>query len=118
MTIDIQAQKQKLLDEKNRIEAELAPRAAKDEHGIWQARQTETNESHADEEEIAEAVTEFQENSAFVEDLKNQIADINEALVNIETGNYGICITCKQPIEEDRLMANPPALTCKAHMNQ
>ena len=118
MTIDIQSQKQKLIEEKNRIEGELAPLAIKDEHGIWQARQTETGESLADDEEVAEAVTEFQENSSFVEDLKNQIADINEALVNIETGNYGICITCKQPIEEDRLLANPPALTCKAHMNQ
>lgn len=116
MTIDIQDQKKKLLDQKNRIEEELSPLAIKDEHGIWQAKQTETNELMADREEVAEAVTEFQENSSFVEDLKNQILDINEALVNIEIGKYGICVTCSNPIEEDRLLANPAALTCKLHM--
>lgn len=116
MTIDLQAQKQKLIDEKNKIEGELSLIAQKDQHGVWQAKQTETNESKADDEEVAEAATEFQENESFAEDLKNQIADINEALVNIETGGYGICVVCKKQIEEDRLGANPAAKTCKEHM--
>ena len=116
MTIDIQAQKEKLIEEKNKIEGELSHIAIKDEHGVWQAKQTEINDSRSDDEEVAESATEFQENESIAEDLKNQISDINEALVNIETGGYGICVNCNQPIEEDRLLANPPAKTCKAHM--
>ncbi len=116
MTIDIQEQKKKLLAEKNKIEEELSHIAQKDEHGVWQAKQTETNESLADNEEVAEAASEFRENGTFAEDLKNQISDINEALVNIETGEYGLCVVCKKPIEEARLLANPPAKTCMSHM--
>jgi RNA polymerase-binding transcription factor DksA len=116
MTIDIQAQKEKLIDEKNKIEEELSNIAVKDEHGVWQAKNNDSDDSKADDEEMAEAATEFQANESFAEDLKNQLADINEALVNVELGSYGICVQCQQPIEEDRLMANPPAKTCKAHM--
>ncbi len=116
MTIDIQAQKEKLIAEKAKIEGELSHIATKDESGVWQAKNNETDDSKADDEELAEAVTEFQANETFTEDLKNQISDINEALVNIESGTYGICVVCNKPIEEDRLMANPPAKTCKAHM--
>lgn len=116
MTIDIQAQKEKLIAEKNKIEGELSHIAVKDELGVWQAKNNDSGDSKADDEEMAEAATEFQVNESITEDLKNQIADINEALVNIETGSYGICVDCKQPIEEDRLMANPPAQTCKTHM--
>lgn len=116
MTIDIQAQKEKLIAEKNKIEEELSNIAIKDEHGVWQAKNTDPDDSKADDEEMAEAATEFQANESFAEDLKNQIADINEALVNIEIGGYGICVVCEKPIEEARLLANPPAKTCKAHM--
>lgn len=116
MTIDIQKQKEKLIDEKNRIEGELSNIAVKDAQGVWQAKNTDPDDSKADDLELADAATEFQANESFTEDLKNQIADINEALVNIETGGYGICVVCNKPIEEDRLVANPPAKTCKAHM--
>lgn len=116
MTIDIQAQKEKLIEEKNKIEGELSYIATKDEHGIWQVKNIESDDSKADDEELAEAATEFQTNESIAEDLKNQISDINEALVNIETGTYGICVVCNNPIEEDRLVANPPAKTCKLHM--
>ncbi len=116
MTIDIQKQKEKLLEEKAKIEGELSGIAVKDERGVWQTKQVENNDLIADRQEVAEAVTEFQENESFAEDLKNQMADIDEALANIEKGNYGICVVCEKPIEEDRLEANPPAKTCKAHM--
>lgn len=116
MSIDIETQKKRLIDEKNKIEGELSSIAIKDEHGVWQSKNVEPGDSKADDEELAEAATEFQTNESIAEDLKNQIADINEALVNIETGSYGVCVECQKPIEEDRLVANPPARTCKIHM--
>jgi len=37
------------------------------------------------------------------------VADIDQALLRIEEGSYGICARCGQPIEERRLEALPTA---------
>jgi|SRR6267142_355942 len=40
------------------------------------------------------------------------VADIDQALLRIEEGSYGICARCGQPIEERRLEALPTARYC------
>jgi len=45
------------------------------------------------------------------------VADIDQALLRIEEGTYGICVRCSQPIDERRLEAIPTArydATCQA----
>ena len=37
------------------------------------------------------------------------VADIDQALLRIEEGSYGICARCSQPIDERRLEAVPTA---------
>lgn len=37
------------------------------------------------------------------------VADIDQALLRIKEGNYGICVRCSQPIDERRLEAIPTA---------
>lgn len=37
------------------------------------------------------------------------VADIDQALLRIKEGNYGICARCSQPIDERRLEAIPTA---------
>ena len=37
---------------------------------------------------------------------------IEEALARIESGNFGICETCEEPIEPKRLEARPVATLC------
>jgi len=37
------------------------------------------------------------------------VADIDQALLRIEEGSYGICIRCGRPIDERRLQALPTA---------
>ena len=37
------------------------------------------------------------------------VADIDQALLRIEEGTYGICVRCSQPIDERRLEAIPTA---------
>lgn len=37
------------------------------------------------------------------------VADIDQALLRIEEGSYGICASCGQPIDERRLEAVPTA---------
>ena len=37
------------------------------------------------------------------------VADIDQALLRIEEGSYGICVRCARPIDERRLEAMPTA---------
>jgi len=48
----------------------------------------------------------LEENSAHV------LAEIDAALARIEAGTYGTCMSCAQPIAEDRLEAMPYATLC------
>jgi len=44
--------------------------------------------------------------------LKNELGEIELALIKIEQGNYGICEMCEEPIEIDRLKVKPFARYC------
>ena len=37
------------------------------------------------------------------------VADIDQALLRIEEGSYGVCVRCSRPIDERRLEAMPAA---------
>jgi DnaK suppressor protein len=41
-----------------------------------------------------------------------EVRQIREALKRIESGSYGICSHCRQPISAERLAAVPTAATC------
>ena len=43
------------------------------------------------------------------------VAAIDQALLRIERGEYGICERCEEPIEERRLEVVPWAVRCFAH---
>lgn len=49
--------------------------------------------------------------------LQTRLTDVNAALGKIEAGTFGICEVSGEPIEADRLEANPAARTNKANMN-
>jgi DnaK suppressor protein len=46
------------------------------------------------------------------ENSEQVLKAIDRALAKIETGTFGICETCAQPIAEERLMAIPYATQC------
>lgn len=64
------------------------------------------------EDENAQEVEQFQENLGLQKNLKNLIKDTKEALKSIDSGKYGVCSVCKQPIEQGRLKIYPPAFMC------
>ena len=70
----------------------------------------------ADNEEVADSMEEFGNNTAILEQLEKRLSEVKIALANIEAGKYGICKVCGKQIENDRLEANPAAETCKLHM--
>jgi DnaK suppressor protein len=52
-----------------------------------------------------------------VSTLQARLSDVNRALDKIEAGTFGSCEVSNEPIEADRLEANPAARTNKANMN-
>jgi len=48
--------------------------------------------------------------------LDRLIAEVDAALARIESGSYGLCETCHDPIETDRLLADPLLRFCLDHL--
>ncbi|MDP3402630.1 MAG: TraR/DksA C4-type zinc finger protein, partial [bacterium] len=82
----------------------------------WEATPEETG-LEADPNDRADQMEEFGNNAAILTDLEHRYNDVVAALARIEDGTYGICTVSGEPIEEDRLEADPAAPTNKAHMN-
>jgi DnaK suppressor protein len=51
-----------------------------------------------------------------LEKLDKQLTEVNDALSRIDEGTYGLCEVSNEPIEKERLEANPSARTCLKHM--
>lgn len=117
--MDKNALKQKLEQELEEVTKQLGSVAHVNHPDVnpdWEADAPLTEES-ADENEVADKMEEFEENTALVKDLETKFNDIKAALDKMEGGTYGFCEVCNDPIETDRLEANPSARTCKAHLN-
>lgn len=110
--------KEQLIAERTRLEGEL--RAVGTKNPInptdWEARPQETGQE-SDPVDQADLMEGFGENAAILEDLEIRYREVLAALERIENGTYGVCTLSGEPIEEDRLAADPAAKTCKAHMN-
>lgn len=50
------------------------------------------------------------------QDLERLLHDVDDALDRIEHGTYGLCETCHESIEPERLMADPLMCYCLAHL--
>jgi phosphoserine phosphatase RsbU/P len=50
--------------------------------------------------------------------LHSLIEEVDTALARMEDGSYGICEYCHEPVEADRLLANPLVRFCLDHLNR
>jgi RNA polymerase-binding transcription factor DksA len=109
--------KQLLEGEKAKLLKELATIGQKNPSSPtdWEAKPTNMDSDSADENEVADTIEEFEENSAILKQLEIQLISVESALGKIEAGTYGKCNVCGQEIPEHRLDANPAALTCIEH---
>ena len=112
--------KAKLEEELKLVQGELEKMGfAKSENGTtdWEVKKPEDMDiDEANESEVADKFEEMRDNEAMIDQLEAKFNDIKAALKRIEDGTYGICKVSGEPIEADRLEANPAADTCKAHM--
>lgn len=117
MEIDTQHFKELLETEALNLEKELTTVGRKNPENPndWEATEKMDIDS-ADENEVADSMEEFENNSAILKQLETRLGEVKGALDKIETGTYGICKVCGEQIEADRLEANPAAETCKLHM--
>lgn len=78
---------------------------------------TDEDRDRADETEVADDIEQLEADSAIQSKLQIRLDEVKIALEKIEKGTYGTCEISGEPIEQDRLEANPAATTCKTHMN-
>lgn len=117
--IDTKIYKTKLENELDRLENELKSVGRKNPTNPddWEAVPAKMDTDPADENEVADSIEEFEDNTGILKQLEIQYNDVKNALKRIEENKFGKCDVCKNDIESERLNANPSALTCKAHMN-
>jgi DnaK suppressor protein len=82
-----------------------------DETGDWEAIPDTDEISSADENVEADFAEGWDTRRSIVEQLETRYRNINRALGKIADGTYGICELSGEPIEEERLAANPAART-------
>ncbi len=118
--MDTKNYKIKLEEEKVLLQDELGALGKVDSEGDWETTTDDemSNQEVQDEADMAEKATDYEERSIKLNSLEARLADVNKSLLKIEEGDYGVCERCGKPIEEDRLEANPAALTCKECMNK
>lgn len=117
---DTNVYKKKLEEELKSLEKELQSvgRRNPENPADWQATPADLDVSPADESELSDAMEEFEENTAILKELEIRYNEVKEALERIKVGTYGTCEISSEPIEEERLMANPAARTCIKHKDE
>lgn len=101
--------KQKLLDEKARLERELErfakPTGAEDDYAA------RFENIGTDPDDNATEVEGYVDNIALEDNLENQLRDVDRALEKMEKGTYGICEKTGKEISPERLKVYPAART-------
>ncbi|MGH9224690.1 MAG: TraR/DksA family transcriptional regulator [Acidimicrobiales bacterium] len=52
---------------------------------------------------------------ALVGSIRDSLSDVENALAKFDAGTFGLCETCREPINPDRLEAMPEARHCIEH---
>lgn len=116
-TIDTEYFKKKLEKELKTLDTELKsvghknPSNPKD----WEPGTTDVDVEASDLADTADNIENYELNTAILKPLEKQYNDVKLALDKIRKGAYGVCEIGKEPIEQERLEANPAARTCLKH---
>ena len=102
----LSTQRGQLEDERARLSSQIAALQVGHEESLAY------DENFADSGQVA---AEQGENKALVNQLNEQLDEITRALAKFDTGTYGMCERCGQPIGETRLEAMPATRFCINH---
>lgn len=84
----------------------------------WEPSSGEVDVNASDSADIADNIESYESNTAILKPLETQYNNVKLALDKIKKGTYGICEISGEPIEKERLEANPSARTSVAHMKE
>lgn len=103
--------KERLLEEKARLEAELAELV--EELSARELSESHERASYGDDlAEDASEIFEMERTTSLKRNVEDLLTQVNRALHKFEHGTYGICERCGMPIEYGRLEAIPYATLC------
>lgn len=119
-SIDTAYFKERLEKELKTLETELKSvgHINPDNPGDWEPSSGEVDVNASDVADIADNIENYESNTATLKQLEIQYNDVKLALEKIKNGTYGICEKTGEPIEIERLEANPSARTKIAHKNE
>jgi DnaK suppressor protein len=111
----------KIIEEKERLEKDLA-QFAKKKKGVdadFDAKfPNYGKEDFGDTDEMQDAIEEFDAAIGIEDELENRLREVILALEAIKQGRYGVCQNCGEEIPTARLEANAAALKCvRCHTN-
>lgn len=98
----------RLKQERVRLTKELAMLAA----GAPSPKEMREGSPFGKKEEGAAEVSELEKRLAMREQLTEALNEVEHALLKSEQGTYGLCDTCGQPINQERLEILPQANLC------
>lgn len=104
--------RQKLLDERDRLEKEL--RSLGQRPNAESTSDIDFPQFGDKEDENAAEVALFGDNLSIEQNCENELRDVRNALRRIEGGTYGVCKYCKKEIPVNRLLARPASGSCIA----
>jgi YteA family regulatory protein len=115
---ELQQLEEQLLDRKQELEYELGDN---NHFGIEASLRDTTGELSTNDNHPADVASEMFERSkdlSLLEHAEMSLTRINEALVRMQEGTYGICETCGASIDVERLKALPETIYCREHSPQ
>lgn len=105
--------------ERDSLEEELGSHGrVLNDSGEWEGASIGFEGEESDPNDVADQIEELATNVPLVKELETRHTDVADALEKMDEGVYGLCEDCDQPIDIDRLKANPAARTCKTHANR
>ncbi|GAA1785623.1 TraR/DksA C4-type zinc finger protein [Luedemannella flava] len=82
-----------------------------DLHGVMAAAYVVATDDEHDPEGATIAFERAQV-AALLDQARQRLADLDDALARLDQGSYGTCAGCGRPIDPERLVARPAARTC------
>jgi len=111
--------KTKLEEEFSKVVADLQTIATQNPvTGDWVSIPASEEIGNADENIVADVTEEWNSRRALMTQLETRYLNIKRALEKMENGTYGNCEISGEPIEDERLMANPAARTNLANIDR
>ncbi len=97
MPTDIESVRKKLIEEREQLLARSIPAP---------------EPARGDEADLAATAQAKEQSQWLANDQKLHLAEIDKVLARIESGKYGICDSCGNPIAPERMEAMPHATLC------